>query len=195
MIDYTIDLSNTNLFYGDSVVGQCTGNDIRTIIAVINKYNLKRIFEIGTFRGLTCRNIARNTNCEIVTTLDLPPEKEQGELITYIGDLQIAKNRYSSWEEPKVTRVYGDSATWNGTEHYGKYDLCFIDGAHSLEYTTNDSYLALKLVPNGILIWHDLGMDAVRDAIAALKKGPIFSKIIPITCVDMVIMPTGNFIL
>jgi len=149
--------------------------------AMVRQEHPGRIFEIGTFRGVTALSMAVNCTWEAVLwTLDLPPE---------IGAEEVNQRYYSS--NPKsgfrqladdgtkrdvgsalrgyagpcqVEQLYGDVATFD----FGPYcpvDLFFVDGCHEYEAARRDTLVAWKcLRPGGLLVWHDYTWKSVERA-------------------------------
>lgn len=121
-----------------------------------------RIFEIGTYLGLTANFF-----------LDVLPDSTVVS-IAYVNPPRLLGGRRFNNSELKksevgaaVTRAnqsrfhqhYGDSHQLSATEliaQYGRFDFVFIDGDHSLEGVKQDTQLALALLsPGGMICWHD----------------------------------------
>jgi glycosyltransferase involved in cell wall biosynthesis len=166
--------------------GNITLNELAIINGIILKENPKKIFEIGTFDGRTTLNMAYNScdGCQIYT-LDLPIEQRDHtkfEIDTYdrtliskdISGERIIKSDLNC--KSKITRLFGDSATFDYTPFYKSIDLVFIDGAHDFNYAFNDSKTALKLIKkdNGIILWHDY-----KDNVPVVTAIESFIKIHP----------------
>ncbi|MDX8390502.1 MAG: class I SAM-dependent methyltransferase [Mariprofundaceae bacterium] len=126
-----------------------------------------QIVEIGTFDGRTTLNMAVNSpdDCPLFT-LDLPQgddtafDVEEGEK-SFI-EKAVSGARFLSSDEPnakKITQMFGDSATFDFSEHFGKAGLFFVDGSHAYDYAKIDTATAMKVIrPGGIIIWHDYGV-------------------------------------
>jgi len=142
----------------------------------------QEIVEIGTFDGRTTLNLAVNSpRASPVFTLDLPANAEtrfsmrkaEREFI----DKPVSGERYlqcaAPWREAaaKIAQLFGDSATFDWSAHYGKAGLVFVDGAHSYEYALNDSDVAFQLAaPGAMIIWHDYGVwEGVTRALDELE--------------------------
>jgi hypothetical protein len=82
-----------------------------------------------------------------------------------LDDMHIRERSQKEWccfegsqQASKITRLSGDSATFDFTPYYGKVDFFFIDGAHSYEYVRSDTLNALKCCHSGsVMAWHDYG--------------------------------------
>ena len=147
----------------------------------------ERIFEFGTFNGRTTLNLAVNSRPGTrIFTLDLPFDNPpstklrqhpwDGKYVEQHGD-----GRYFQKERhrKKITRLYGDSATFDYTPFGGTIDFVFVDGSHSYEYVTNDSDKALRLLRGGkgIILWHDYGTkwhEVTRALNDLYAKNPVF---------------------
>jgi hypothetical protein len=158
--------------------------DIINLSLICQIIKPKIIFEIGTFYGYTSFHFALNSPDDtIIYTLDLPiDEKLIPELKTTLVDESHIKNRKeivkfsfsNTFEEKKIIRLFGDSATYDFSDFWGKVDLFFIDGAHSYDYVRSDTLNALKCCHKGsIIVWHDYGRVGVNGVSKWLHE---FSK-------------------
>ncbi|MBF0446594.1 MAG: class I SAM-dependent methyltransferase [Magnetococcales bacterium] len=127
-----------------------------------------QIIEIGTFDGRTSLNLANNAppGCTI-HTLDLPiGDQESFQKVTggdqkYLPTVQSGARIDSAPPHLKqrITRLYGDSTTFDWSPYHGQAGLVFVDGAHTYEFTRKDTETAFKLARNGaLIIWHDYGV-------------------------------------
>ena len=132
--------------------------DYEALTYLIKKYNIKSIFEIGTWEGATTLFLYNQSNVKKVKTIDIYDEME------------IAYNNRSHPLQPKefygkyikdtnVEIQFCDSMTYKSKKGE-QYDMVFIDGNHDYEYVKNDTELALKLKPK-IIVWHDYGGGAI----------------------------------
>jgi predicted O-methyltransferase YrrM len=162
------------------VDGNVTLIELMVITNLIQQYQPKRLFEIGTFDGRTTLNMAANCSPESkVYTLDLPKADLSSTGLTLdAGDAayinkELSGERYSGTEyEGKITQLYGDSAKFDFSQWYGSIDFIFIDGSHAYDYVLNDTKEAFKLLnPKGqkVILWHDYGAwDGVTKALNKL---------------------------
>lgn len=132
--------------------------------------SVKKIFEIGTFKGETAMNLFNVSKKEIYT-MDLPqnlvnklkPSFKVGEYLT---------------EESKkwVHQIYADSTKFDYSNFLGKIDLFIIDGCHEYFYAKKDTINAIKCISDGgIVVWHDFGnfnmtKKGIMDGILESKK-------------------------
>lgn len=139
-----------------------------SIGAIIQHLKPHRVFEIGTSVGVTASNLAINLpDGGELYTLDLPPVTGDGANIVTKFDVTVSDrkmiygNRVSrrflgTPLEPKINQLYGDSATFDYSDHIGQCDVVFVDGSHAYAYVKSDTEIAYKLAkPGGWVIWHD----------------------------------------
>lgn len=148
-----------------------SGNTSLLESVVINKLAVqtkaKNVFEIGTFDGRTALGLAANLGHDArVLTLDLPQSHlHETEFELCQNDKQYVDKSHSGVRfkgtpyEKQIKQLFGDSATYDFSPHFGSVDLVFVDGSHAYEYVQNDSQIALQLIKEGggTIIWHDYG--------------------------------------
>ena len=150
--------------------------------ALIHKINAKRIFEFGTYKGVSTTQLALNLpQGGMVFSLDLPEDHPAYSLaIPKVAEQQIAAEKGKGILIPhdlggKVTFLRADSAKFDTTPYRESMDLIFVDGAHSYEYVKNDTVKGMEMLrPGGIVAWHDCTTshpDVVRY-LRALPKLP-----------------------
>jgi len=131
--------------------------------ALIHKINAKRIFEFGTYKGVSTTQLALNLPHDgMVFSLDLPEDHPAYSLaIPKVAEQQIAAEKGKGILIPhdlggKVTFLRADSAKFDTAPYLESMDLIFVDGAHSYEYVKNDTVKGLEMLrPGGIIAWHD----------------------------------------
>jgi predicted O-methyltransferase YrrM len=131
--------------------------------ALIHKINAKRIFEFGTYKGVSTTQLALNLPHDgMVFSLDLPEDHPAYSLaIPKVAEQQIAAEKGKGILIPhdlgeKVAFLRADSAKFDTTPYRESMDLIFVDGAHSYEYVKNDTVKGLEMLrPGGIIAWHD----------------------------------------
>jgi predicted O-methyltransferase YrrM len=122
-----------------------------------------RIFEFGTYKGVSTTQLALNVKPGgMVFTLDLPEDHPAYTLpIPKPEERAIAAEGGKGILIPRdlldrVTFLSSDSATFDESLYHETIDLVFVDGAHSYEYVANDSAKGWQMLrPGGILAWHD----------------------------------------
>lgn len=141
------------------------------ILASVCKFlEARRVFEIGTYNGLSALTMAINSPSEAeICTLDLSPDLPFGVGSVYRG----AK------EEAKIRQLFGDSTKFDYQPYHGKMDFVFVDGNHAYEFARSDSENAFQMVrPGGVIIWDDYnpfsGHGVMRYLNALRNSKPLF---------------------
>ena len=145
--------------------------DIALLRALANRYAVKDYFEIGTWRGESVANLA--DVAEHCVTFNLPKED-----ILKLTDNQLYADLHSFFSKDlsNVEQLYGDSLTFDFGQHFGKYDMVFVDGDHHYESVKKDTETAFKLLrgERSIIVWHDYALDpeTIRwDVMGAILDG------------------------
>jgi hypothetical protein len=157
--------------------------DLYALLRVARWVQPKKIFEFGTYRGITTANLAGNVDAEILT-LDLSRELA-GELPGYssserelvlpaseIGAAYRSRNGHGN-----IHQLFGDSRTFNYQTFSKAADLILIDACHMYDYVMSDSKNAFDLLgPRGAILWHDFGnlLDVNRAVKALAQEHQIF---------------------
>jgi len=102
--------------------------DHEVLIKLIEKFDLKSFFEIGTYKAFTTKLLISHPNITNWKSIDI----------------------HSHWDDLIYTTVV-DSGEYKVSEGE-QYDLIFIDGDH--ENAKRDTELALKMKPK-VIAWHD----------------------------------------
>jgi Methyltransferase domain len=161
--------------FGSTPIG-----DLAALAALIRKKCPKRVFEIGTFEGLTSVVFVKNSESEIlVQTLDLPHDKEVPRTQRSYAAHSIGWSyKYDSGRlidvfgvRQQVQTLFGDSALFDFAPFRNQIDLFFVDGAHTQDYVALDSYRAFEcLAPDGWVVWHDCLEPPVLKALKEIAK-------------------------
>ena len=112
-----------------------------------------RYFEIGTWRGESAAAVA-DTAAEVYT-LNLSAEQLRA---LGLDDAYIDQHGHFSRPLPKVTHLFGDSATFNyAAVPGGSFDVVFIDGDHRYAAVRTDTarVFAQLVGPQTVVVWHD----------------------------------------
>lgn len=124
--------------------------DHEALASVIKKYNVKSIFEFGTWQGVSTQHIAEQPGVEKITTLDINEDMDVE--YTHNAHQKTKKENYGKYiTSKKVTQIFHDSMTFTPTEDF---DMVFVDANHDYAHIKNDTELALKMHPK-IVVWHD----------------------------------------
>jgi predicted O-methyltransferase YrrM len=137
------------------------------LLAMMKSIDATRIFEFGTYKGVSVTQFAMNVSGESrVYTLDLPEETQETKLdISDPDEAKIARESGKGSLVPKelVSRInflHQDSALFDETPFLGQMDFVFVDGAHSYSYVKNDSEKGWRMLrKGGIIAWHDFRPD------------------------------------
>lgn len=144
----------------------------------------KKIFEIGTFQGYSSLILAMNAPKARIYTLDLPkggPKtrfslgRSNAAYVGYAGRLAFEGTKYA----PKITCLHGDSASFDFSPFKEDIDFVFVDGAHTYQYTKNDTRKALSILKeDGVIVWHDYNpyywLGTVRSLDELAKKRELY---------------------
>lgn len=155
-------------------LGGMPPQDLYALLRIVKWSKPKRIFEIGTFRGITTRHLALNSEADIFT-LDLPREIAQNLSGYSAGDLQLLqpRERIGSAYRPfngngQIRQLFGDSRLFDYQPYLGSMDLVLVDGCHVYEGVIKDSEKAFELLGGrGVILWHDFAN--LRDVTRAVR--------------------------
>jgi hypothetical protein len=153
-----------------------------TLLAtIVGALNPKKIFETGTFRGVSTLTMALNAPQADIYTLDLPENHTPAEVATLSrGDrewvrLSRTSTGFAFLGQPAANRIHqlrGNSLTFTPPDFLSNTDLCFVDGGHSYECIKADTETALKILsPNGVIVWDDYAwfIDGVSQYLTELR--------------------------
>jgi predicted O-methyltransferase YrrM len=157
---------------GEPENGSPGNHELQLICALAYWRHCRSIFEFGTFRGRTVSHLARHVEQARIYTLDLPAGVTHG-LFSRPGDDYFSLLRQDSLfvsGHPRITVLYGDSATFDFHPYLGLMDFVWVDAAHSYAACLADSLRALTLLaPGGMIAWHDYANSTEREVSEALE--------------------------
>ncbi len=194
--------SDLNIFIPFSHrLGSTPLGDLAALAALTKKRMPNRIFEIGTFEGLSAVIFAKNSSDSTkVFTLDLPIDKAiprtrrsfEAQSISGTYDSGYLINQYNCGAQ--VKRIFSDSALFDFCEYRDSIDLFFIDGAHTYDYCAIDSLNAFRCITaNGWVIWHDC---LVPDVFKVIKMIALHHPVFHIRGTNLALTmekPSGSF--
>jgi predicted O-methyltransferase YrrM len=133
------------------------------LILLMHQARAKRVFEFGTFKGISITQLALNLPADAqIYTLDLPDESLATALsIADPEDAAIAREAgkgslVPAALRPRIQFLQQDSATFDEKPFAGTMDFIFVDGAHNYDYVKNDSEKGWRMLRSGgIIAWHD----------------------------------------
>jgi len=127
----------------------------RLILAgIVEALRPRRIFEIGTFTGVTTRVLARAAGAgATVHTIDLPEEEiRDPDCRGRIGREFLAGGEAGA----EIILHRGNTRYFDFTPFQGRMDLVFIDGSHAYGDVLADTAIARALLsPGGLIVWDD----------------------------------------
>jgi len=158
------------------------------LAAFVRRYSPLRLFEIGTFRGVTAVTMAANAPANAVLyTLDLPPSLSATEIAArhyrnpasgfhVMAAAGVARDvgrvLDSHTSGCRIEQLFGDSSTMDFGPFYDSIGLFFVDGCHEYDMALQDTRTAwLCLQSGGLLVWHDYPWRDVQAAIRAADLG------------------------
>ncbi len=123
--------------------------------AIARLHRPRRVFEFGTFDGSATLTLARNAPDAEIATLDVPTDHPASAVAKGITT-GIGTRFQGTPEAERITRVTGDSATFDFAPWRGVVDLVLIDAGHTYEDARADTAAALAMLsPNGAIVWDD----------------------------------------
>jgi hypothetical protein len=173
------------LHFPSSDIGSLTTLEATMLASLIYLTEPKVIFEYGTFLGYSTALLLRNSNPDCkVFSIDLPNDgsnintefseivyKNDVENDNYLSTLQFkVGERYlkgmSSSYLSRLTLIKQNSINFNPNDYklINCVDFIFIDGGHTKELITRDSFTANEMAAKGsIIVWHDYNSSIHRD--------------------------------
>jgi predicted O-methyltransferase YrrM len=136
--------------------------DYEALAAVVLCHQPRRIFEIGTYLGVTSDFLLRLLpHCEVVSVAYMNPRLKL--LGKRYNNSELPRERIGSAVQPgglsRFTQLFGDSHRLDARaleEQHGTFDLVLIDGDHSRDGVRQDTELARTIVgASGVICWHD----------------------------------------
>ena len=126
--------------------------DHELLIELIEKYDIKSFFEVGTFEGYTALLVNLHPNIKKQKALDIHKDMK----VEYKNKRLFLREKefYGSYvKDTNVELEFCDSMKYVPKDGE-QYDMVYIDGNHDYEHVKNDTELAFKLNPK-IIAWHD----------------------------------------
>lgn len=146
--------------YGNENGVSITKDDtLSFLIDTINQNNCKQVLEIGTAIGYGCINIANNTNCEHIDSLEIDEERFK------IANKNISENKL----ENRITTYLIDAKEYlnNCTK---KYDFVYLDGPKG-QYINYLPAITKLLNKNGIIFADNLNFHGMVTGKIPVTKG------------------------
>jgi predicted O-methyltransferase YrrM len=129
-------------------------NDYYFLCRLASALNTKRYFEIGTWLGLSARNISDNLDDTAeIFSLDIPFDHPD------MAIFNIPEHIFGHYARGKknVNFLKSDSREFDHRKYDETCELIFVDGNHSQECVENDTKIALALMKDdhSVIAWHD----------------------------------------
>ncbi|MBN1452610.1 MAG: class I SAM-dependent methyltransferase [Anaerolineales bacterium] len=147
---------------GERAKGMTTVEDYEALAAIALYFRPQKIFEIGTYLGITSDFFLELLpDCSVVSITYQNPERAFLRKVYNNSGLprEQAGSAVASERRTRFVQLLGDSHKLKArkmTKEYGFFDLVFIDGDHSYRGVSKDTELAKKLIaPFGVICWHD----------------------------------------
>jgi hypothetical protein len=133
------------------------------LASLIQSHGYKKIFEFGTYKGVSTTQFALNVGPHgRVYTLDLPEsDPRHGLAITCRREEELTAEKGKGALIPAdllpcVEFLREDSARFDPGPFENQIDFVFVDGAHSAAYVENDTKKGWRMLrPGGSIAWHD----------------------------------------
>jgi Methyltransferase domain len=140
--------------------GNQTIDGLVYLVSIAREMDVRCIFEVGTYNGVTALTLATNVPHAIIHTLDLPRGQSPRLPLFPSDDPNLSafvRRAYEGCEEAdRIVQHLGDSAEFDFSRFHNQCDLVYIDGAHSYEYVKNDTEAAFRMVRDGgVIVWDD----------------------------------------
>ncbi|MEM9826884.1 MAG: class I SAM-dependent methyltransferase [Planctomycetota bacterium] len=154
--------------YGEIADGMTHRRDYEALAAVALHFQPRRIFEIGTYLGVTSDFfLTLLPESEVVSIAFVPRRWSLRNIRSLRGrqynNTELTRRQVGSKVDAsrrkRFTQLHGDSHQLQAAsliQRFGKFDLVFIDGDHSAQGVKLDTELAQPILSdNGVICWHD----------------------------------------
>ena len=135
--------------------------ELATLAAICARARPRRIFEIGTYRGLATLVMAMNAPEDgEVFTLDLPaearPAHAHGLGIGGFPDFAVGAHFHGHPAAARIHQLFGDARRFDPERFRASVDLVLIDADHTYDFVRADTEHALAMLrPGGLIVWDD----------------------------------------
>ena len=150
--------------------GMTPKGDLALLVALARAKNSSRVVEFGVHDGGTARVLLDNVgSITAYIGIDVPPGFE-----TEVRSQQYEVPTNPGWLAQRDTKfslmLCGEGS--QGLRWIPEADLIYIDGDHSWNGVSNDSFLARQHIrKGGVIVWHDYpDQDGVREWIDLLNS-------------------------
>lgn len=129
--------------------------------AICARARPRRIFEIGTYTGLSTLVMAVNAPDDAeIFTLDLAPATRHAHAhglgVGGFPDFVVGAHFLGGPAAPKIRQLFGDARGFDPAPFRAGVDLVLIDADHTYDFVRRDTEHALAMLrPRGIIVWDD----------------------------------------
>lgn len=126
--------------------------DLQVLKTLAGRSDVNSYFEIGTWRGESVYNVAKEVEDCATMNLSEAEMKSMGWNAKYAEQHGILSKK-----NPAIKHLEGNTKNFDFSSLKKKYDLIFIDGDHTYHMVLNDTQkvFANLLHENSIVVWHD----------------------------------------
>lgn len=155
------------------------------LLALAKLVNPRKFFEFGTYLGVETLNVAANLPEDSqLYTLDLDEDSfrlleqdvhDRPLTLTHFDNLTNLAFLGTSYEE-RITRLRGESKSYDFSRFAKRIDMVYVDGGHDLPTLVSDTGNALRMLCDdhpACIAWHDFENPAypqVTDYLLALSS-------------------------
>jgi predicted O-methyltransferase YrrM len=126
--------------------------DLQLLSALAARKDINSYLEIGTWRGESVYNVAKQI--DDCTTINLSHEEMK---LMGLSREYAEQHAVLSSKNPRILHIGANTRTFDFASLNKKYDLVFIDGEHSYEMVLNDTQKVFRhlIHDHSIVVWHD----------------------------------------
>lgn len=151
--------------------GTSTILDLALLNGLAQRYENCNYLEIGTWRGESIANVAKNA--QRCTSISLSPEEMKS---CGLSDKFINVHNFFSQNYNNIFYIQHNSLTFDYNNLNQEFDLVFVDGDHHYESVKIDTQNVFKILrdQDSIIVWHDYGDSPERvrwDVLAGILDG------------------------
>jgi len=166
----------------DAGYGGMAPQDLYALLRITRWIKPRKIFEFGTFRGVTTIHMTVNSDAEVFT-LDLPRhlatdladyKNDDRNLLPSQNEIDNTADRFRNYN--RIHQLFGNSRTFDYRTFLKTMDLVIVDACHLYDYVMSDSQHAFELLGNaGAILWHDFptSLDVTRAIRRLAPQWPI----------------------
>jgi hypothetical protein len=143
-------------------------HELVILAAVTRLLKPRKVFEFGTYRGLSTSAFVLNSPPDArVISVDLPPDTQVADISNneyapaeqqLIRERKVGSVLHELGLQDRYQQILCNSLDFDPTSQAGSVELGFIDGGHALKFVRNDTIkMARMMAERGLVFWHDYG--------------------------------------